>query len=650
MIPPPGTSCWGPTMLVLMKDGFIKVAAASPLLRVADPEYNVEKMLELFSLAHSFGVKILVFPELSITGYTCQDLFLSESLLKRSRKALNEYAEKTSYSDILSFVGYPLEYNGKLYNTAAAVKEGKIISYTAKTNLPAYAEFQEDRWFTPSPDGVIMIDGSIPFGNRIIHRYKDIGVSAEICEDLWVAVPPSNSHASNGANIIVNLSASDEVIGKEEYRRSLVRMQSAKLLSGYVYADASEGESTTDMVFTGADLIAENGSILEESNFETGRLTVSEIDVSRLNEERRRTNTFRMQHDPGYAFVDISFYEVDTVLTRRIDRFPFVPSSDSDRASRCEKILTLQALGLKKRIEHTGSKALVVGLSGGLDSTLALLVAVKAIDMLKRPRKDILAITMPCFGTTKRTKSNAEKLTEALGVSFEEIDIRESVLSHFRDIGQSERDFSVTYENAQARERTQVLMDKANQIGALVIGTGDLSELALGWATYNGDHMSNYAVNASIPKTLVRHIVGYAASLGGPESPVLSDILNTPVSPELIPPKDGVISQVTEDIVGPYELHDFFLYYFVRFGFRPSKIFRLAQIAFDGIYANRVILAWLEIFLKRFFSQQFKRSCLPDGPKVGTVTFSPRGDWRMPSDAALSAFMEDLESVKATVI
>ena len=631
-----------------MKDGFIKVGAASPELRVGQPFFNISKMLELFSLASGYGVKVLVYPELSITGYTCQDLFLQDALIQDSRKALLEFVSATKGSDILSFVGFPLEHNGKLYNTAAAVQDGRILSYTAKRNLPCYGEFQEDRWFTQSPDDVEYIEGGIPFGFKIIHRYGLLSVSAEICEDLWVSSPPSVSHAGNGANIIVNLSASDEVIGKEEYRRNLVSMQSAKLICGYVYADASEGESTTDMVFTGADIIAENGSILNQSSFSTGALTISEIDVSKLNEERRRANTFKIVNDPGYVSVPFTLDMCDTVLTRRIDPYPFVPSDDESRARRAEKILTLQALGLKRRIEHTRAGKLVIGLSGGLDSTLALLVSVKAMDMSGRDRKDIIAITMPCFGTTKRTKGNAEKLAEALGVSFEQIDIKKSVLQHFKDIGQSENDFSVTYENAQARERTQVLMDKANQVGGLVIGTGDLSELALGWATYNGDHMSNYAVNASIPKTLVRHIVSYVASQGGKESKVLYDILSTPVSPELIPPKDGMISQVTEDIVGPYELHDFFLYYFVRFAFPPSKIFRLAKIAFAKTYSDDIIFKWLETFIRRFFSQQFKRSCLPDGPKVGTVTFSPRGDWRMPSDASPELFMEDLNRIKGT--
>ncbi len=627
-----------------MRDGFIKVGAASPELRVADPEYNVSKMLELYNLALSQSVKVLVFPELSITGYTCQDLFLSSALIKKAFSALERYRDETRESDILSFVGFPLSYKGKLYNTAAAVQRGRILSYTAKKNLPSYGEFQEDRWFCPSPDDNIILPSGAPLGNKILHSFENAVISAEICEDLWTACPPSVEHAMHGANIIVNLSASDEVIGKEEYRRSLVAMQSAKLISGYVYADASEGESTTDMVFTGANLIAENGTLLCETNFSIGKLTVSEIDVERLCGERRRTNTFKTLTGGGYEEITLDFKREECILTRKIEKFPFVPSSKKDVSERAEKILSLQALGLKKRIEHTGARKLIIGLSGGLDSTLALLVSVRAMDMLFRPRKDILAITMPCFGTTERTKGNAERLADALGVSFEEINIRGSVLSHFKDIGQSESDYSLAYENAQARERTQVLMDKANMLSGLVVGTGDLSELALGWATYNGDHMSNYAVNASIPKTLVRHIVAYVASRKGEESAVLSDILATPVSPELIPPKDGKISQVTEDIVGPYELHDFFLYYFVRFGFAPGKIYRLARLAFDKIYPGEVIYKWLRIFLIRFFSQQFKRSCLPDGPKVGTVTFSPRSDWRMPSDADVSAFLEDLDA------
>ncbi len=620
-----------------MKDGFIKVAAASPRMKVAAIDYNVKNMISLFEEAKKEKVKVLVFPELGITGYTCQDLFLSEKLLKEAKKGLLEYASKTVGSDVLSFVGYPLQYMGKLYNSAVAIQNGKILSYTLKSNIPAYSEFQEERWFSPSFDEVKYIDG-IPVGNKIIHQWGDFMVAAEICEDLWVASSPSSSHAMNGATLIVNLSASDEVVGKDEYRRSLVLGGSGKCISSYIYASSSTGESSTDLVFISRMMIAENGTMLKESAFSEG-LLVTEIDNDRIISERRRMTTFKQRFD-GYAFVPVSFEEVETHLSRSFSQYPFVPSDAKSLSSRSSLILDLQAMGLKKRIEHTNAKKLVIGLSGGLDSTLALLVSVRAIDMLKRPRKDILAITMPCFGTTGRTLENATKLASLLGVSFEKIDIRESVLSHFRDIGQREDDYSVTYENAQARERTQVLMDKANMLSGLVIGTGDLSELALGWATYNGDHMSMYSVNSSIPKTLVRHLVTYVMNENGPEAGVLADILATPVSPELLPAKDGKISQITEDIVGPYELHDFFLYYFVRLGFTPGKILRIAKIAFSGTYDEDTIKKWETIFLGRFFSQQFKRSALPDGPKVGSVTFSPRSDWRMPSDAVISSFLE----------
>lgn len=639
---------WKYNIIADMKDGFIKVAAASPELKVADPMFNVGKMMELFYLAKGFGVKILVFPELSITGYTCQDLFLSSILQKEAEKALKIYSEHTKGSDMLSFVGYPLSYKGKLYNTAVAVQDGRILSYTAKTYLPSYAEFQENRWFFPSPEKNVRLDDGCLMGNKIIHRAGKFLIAAEICEDLWVPVSPSSSHTANGAQIIANLSASDEVVGKDEYRRNLVAMHSAKTVSAYIYADASECESTSDMVFAGSNIIAENGAILEEGAFALESLTVSEVDVDKLDYERRRLTTFKPDCDPSYSFIDFDFVFSDTVLTRKIGMFPFVPSAMDEKKSRCEKILSLQAVGLKRRIIHTGTKSLVVGLSGGLDSTLALLVSVRAIDMLGRDRRDIIAITMPCFGTTKRTKGNAEKLASALGVSFRTIDIKRSVLSHFRDIGQDPEDLSVTYENAQARERTQVLMDVANSTGGLVVGTGDLSELALGWATYNGDHMSMYAVNASIPKTLVRHIVSYVASQNGPEANVLEDILATPVSPELLPAKDGRISQVTEDIVGPYELHDFFMYYMVRFGFAPAKICRLAEYAFCDVYSKDMIMKWLRVFVKRFFAQQFKRNCLPDGPKVGSVTFSPRSDWRMPSDASASAWLNELDLIGET--
>ena len=633
-----------------MRDGFIKVAAASPSLKVGNPSFNKDRIIKLMNEAEAKGVKILVFPELSITGYTAGDLFFQSALLESATEALLEIAEASAALDVLSFVGYPLRYNGKLYNTAAAVKGGRILAFVAKRNLPNYSEFYEERWFTPSPKENLVLeseDGDILFGSRIIFSASfpsSLKIAAEICEDLWVPDPPSTHHASAGATVLVNLSASDEIIGKSEYRRSLVSGQAARTVSAYIYADASEGESTTDMVFTGSNVISENGTILASVEYSCDSLLITEVDTDRLERERAARNTYMTEED-GYDYIDIEFDEEETLLTRPIDPHPFVPSDEDRRRERCEKILTLQALGLKRRLSHTKSRKVVVGLSGGLDSTLALLVAVRAFDMLALDRKGIVAITMPCFGTTGRTKSNAEKLALAEGVDFRTIDIGESVKSHFRDIGQSMDDLSVTFENGQARERTQVLMDVANKEGALVIGTGDLSELALGWATYNGDHMSMYGVNGGVPKTLVRHLVRYVAETTSikEEAEVLLDILATPVSPELLPARNGEISQVTEDLVGPYELHDFFLYNMVRLSFSPGKIFRLASIAFSGIYDCETIYKWERTFIKRFFQQQFKRSCLPDGPKVGTITLSPRSDWRMPSDGDSEIWLKALD-------
>ena len=633
-----------------MRDGFIKVAAASPSLKVGNPSFNKERIIDLMTEADRKGVKVLVFPELSITGYTAGDLFFQSALLESATEALLEIAEASAALDVLSFVGYPLRYNGKLYNTAAAVKGGRILAFVAKRNLPNYSEFYEERWFTPSPKENLVLeseDGDILFGSRIIFSASfpsSLKIAAEICEDLWVPDPPSTHHAAAGATVLVNLSASDEIIGKSEYRRSLVSGQAARTVSAYIYADASEGESTTDMVFTGSNVISENGTILASVEYSCDSLLITEVDTDRLERERAARNTYMTEED-GYDYIDIEFDEEETLLTRPIDPHPFVPSDEGRRRERCEKILTLQALGLKRRLSHTKSRKVVVGLSGGLDSTLALLVAVRAFDMLALDRKGIVAITMPCFGTTGRTKSNAEKLALTEGVDFRTIDIGESVKSHFRDIGQSMDDLSVTFENGQARERTQVLMDVANKEGALVIGTGDLSELALGWATYNGDHMSMYGVNGGVPKTLVRHLVRYVAETTSikEEAEVLLDILATPVSPELLPARNGEISQVTEDLVGPYELHDFFLYNMVRLSFSPGKIFRLASIAFSGIYDCETIYKWERTFIKRFFQQQFKRSCLPDGPKVGTITLSPRSDWRMPSDGDSEIWLKALD-------
>ena len=633
-----------------MRDGFIKVAAASPSLKVGNPSFNKERIIDLMTEADRKGVKVLVFPELSITGYTAGDLFFQSALLESATEALLEIAEASAALDVLSFVGYPLRYNGKLYNTAAAVKGGRILAFVAKRNLPNYSEFYEERWFTPSPKENLVLeseDGDILFGSRIIFSASfpsSLKIAAEICEDLWVPDPPSTHHASAGATVLVNLSASDEIIGKSEYRRALVSGQAARTVSAYIYADASEGESTTDMVFTGSNVISENGTILASVEYSSDSLLITEVDTDRLERERAARNTYMTEED-GYDYIDIEFDEEETLLTRSIDPHPFVPSDEDRRRERCEKILTLQALGLKRRLSHTKCRKVVVGLSGGLDSTLALLVAVRAFDMLALDRKGIVAITMPCFGTTGRTKSNAEKLALTEGVDFRTIDIGESVKSHFRDIGQSMDDLSVTFENGQARERTQVLMDVANKEGALVIGTGDLSELALGWATYNGDHMSMYGVNGGVPKTLVRHLVRYVAETTSikEEAEVLLDILATPVSPELLPARNGEISQVTEDLVGPYELHDFFLYNMVRLSFSPGKIFRLASIAFSGIYDCETIYKWERTFIKRFFQQQFKRSCLPDGPKVGTITLSPRSDWRMPSDGDSEIWLKALD-------
>lgn len=639
-----------------MKDGFIKVAAGTPNIRVADCDYNAGQIIALMKEAAAQGVKVLALPELCVTGYTCGDLFLQPTLLDGAERALGRILEETKELDLLTALGMPVRNNNKLYNCAVVIHKGIILGLVPKTHIPNYGEFYEARWFTPggSVDNYVAdLCGQRPlmWGRQSFDcNVPDLVIGVEICEDLWAAEPPSSAQAKHGATIILNLSASDEVAGKADYRRALVTGQSARCICGYVYADAGEGESSTDLVFSGHNMIAENGTLLAEKRFSIG-LTISEIDVQRLAYERRRINTFPGEcanvSDGTFSYSSIPDTLVEpceTNLTRPVSPTPFIPADGSRRAERCEEIITIAALGLKKRLEHTNSTCAVVGLSGGLDSTLAILITTKAFDMLGRDRKGILAVTMPCFGTTRRTRSNAEVLALELGTDFREVNIGKAVEQHFADIGQSMEDQSVTFENAQARERTQVLMDLANQRDGLVIGTGDLSELALGWATYNGDHMSMYAVNASIPKTLVRHLVAYEADrLGGRIGDVLRDILDTPVSPELLPPKDGEISQRTEDLVGPYELHDFYLYYAIRWGFPPRKVLRLAARAFDGQYDRQTLLKWLKNFYRRFFSQQFKRSCLPDGPKVGSVALSPRGDWRMPSDAVAKLWLDELE-------
>ena len=637
-----------------MKNGFVKVAAATPDIRVADVEFNTQNIINVMEEAQKNGAKILVFPELCVTGYTCSDLFDHSVLLKASRKALLEIAENTSDKDMLVFVGAPLEVNGKLYNVAAAMNQGEILGFTTKTFLPNYGEFYEMRQFTPGPQTVreITFEGKkIPFGPQILFQAKgmeELVVAAEICEDVWSPIPPSIQAALEGATVIVNCSASDETIGKDTYRRALISGQSARLISGYIYANAGEGESTTDLVFGGHNIIAENGTILKESSRYVNEIIYSEIDLQRITGERRKNTTFQPLDEETLVRVPFTVEETKTFLTRTFPKKPFVPSDEQTRAQRCEEILTIQAMGLKKRLAHTNARTAVVGISGGLDSTLALLVTARAFDMLGRDKKDIIAVTMPCFGTTDRTYQNACEMSKKVGATLIEVPIADAVNVHFRDIGHDPEDHSVTYENCQARERTQVLMDIANKTWGMVIGTGDLSELALGWATYNGDHMSMYGVNASVPKTLVRHLVKYAADDTKDEAlkNVLYDVLDTPVSPELLPPKDGDIAQKTEDLVGPYELHDFFLYFMLRFGYEPSKIFRIACMTFDGEYDKETIFKWLETFCRRFFSQQFKRSCLPDGPKVGTVALSPRGDWRMSSDACVAVWMKDLEACR----
>lgn len=637
-----------------MKQGFVKVAAITPDMRVADVDYNTAEICKNIGEAVEAGAKVLVFPELAITGYTCGDLFFQDALLKSAEEGLRKIVEYTKGKDALIFVGLPFVHAGKLYNVAAALNDGELLGFTTKTFLPNYDEFYEMRYFQPGPTTLeqILFDGKqVAFGPQILfecREMKELVVAAEICEDVWAPVPPSVPAAIQGATIIVNCSASDESVGKETYRRELIKGQSAKLISGYIYASAGYGESTTDLVFGGHDLIAEKGMILTESERFRNGIVYSEIDVKRLAWERRKNTTFQMTHFPyETARVPFSLNVEETELTRKILQTPFVPETETERNLYCKETLMIQAMALKKRLDHTNCKSAVVGISGGLDSTLAILVTAKAYDLLGLDRKDILGVTMPCFGTTDRTYQNACLLVKKLGATLKEVDIKEAVTLHFKDIEHDMNVHDVTYENSQARERTQVLMDIANQTNGMVIGTGDMSELALGWATYNGDHMSMYAVNASLPKTFIKHVVKYYAETCEEKElkEVLLDILDTPVSPELLPPKDGEIAQKTEDLVGPYELHDFYLYYMLRYGYEPSKIYRLAKYAFEGVYDDETILKWLKKFYWRFFSQQFKRSCVPDGPRVSGMSLSPRGDWRMPSDACVAVWIKELEEL-----
>lgn len=635
-----------------MRHGFIKAAALTPKGKVADPVYNTERICEKLKEAYEKKAKIIVFPELCITSYTCGDLFLQEILLREALVSLRKIAACTKGQDALVFVGLPVERRQKLYNVAAVVRDGRILGMIPKTYIPNYGEFYETRHFEPGnaePEEFLLDGEKVPFGSKLLFACEEIPeliVGGEICEDMWAAETPGTSHALAGATVLVNLSASNETVTKDEYRKMLIESGSARLVCGYVYASAGEGESTQDIVFSGHNMIAENGAVLAEAARFTGESVYGEIDVHRLSEERRRLNTFRTRQD-GYTILPFSLKPEETKLTRKFDRAPFVPAEELTRKKRCDDILKLQSYGLKKRFEHTGAKTAVVGVSGGLDSTLALLVTARCFDLLGRDRSNICAVTMPCFGTTDRTYRNACKLAVTLGAVLKEVDIKASVTQHFHDIGQDLDNHDVTYENGQARERTQVLMDIANQRDGLVIGTGDMSELALGWATYNGDHMSMYGVNAGVPKTLVRYLVEYFADTCGNDNlrTVLMDVLDTPVSPELLPPVDGKIAQKTEDLVGPYELHDFFLYYVLRLGFTPSKVYRIARETFGGEYAYEEILKWLKTFYRRFFSQQFKRSCLPDGPKVGSVAVSPRGDLRMPSDACAAIWQKEIEQL-----
>ncbi len=638
-----------------MVHDFVRCGAMIPTIKVADCKNNEIEIIRLLDEAEKNHASVIVFPELCLTGYTCQDIFLQDRLTDEALKSLIRIAAHTAGRGYIAFIGLPYMHMGKLYNVAAAVSDGRILGITPKKHLPNYSEFYEARHFTPCPDSnlVTYIDGKpVPFGGKLLYRcvnMPDLIIGAELCEDVWVTCPPSISHVAAGATLIVNCSASDETTGKDSYRRSLITGQSARLVCSYVYCNAGEGESTQDLVFGGQSIIAENGSLLSEAHRFANESVYADTDLGRIRSERRRITTFdtsdRLINE--YEYIDFSLKMHDLKLRRKYNPAPFVPDSKSDRDARCEEILTIQAMGLKKRLAHTGCRCAVIGISGGLDSTLAMLVTVKAFDMLGIPRSGIQAVTMPCFGTTDRTYQNACHLVEKLGATLREINIKNAVNIHFEDIGHDPQVHDVTYENCQARERTQVLMDIANQSGGMVIGTGDMSELALGWATYNGDHMSMYGVNCSVPKTLVRHLVRYYADTCGDDglTKVLLDVLDTPVSPELLPPVDGVISQKTEDLVGPYELHDFFLYYILRFGFTPSKVYRLARNAFEGIYDDATILKWLRTFYRRFFAQQFKRSCLPDGPKVGSVAVSPRGDLRMPSDASARMWLDELENL-----
>ena len=640
-----------------MNNGYLRVSAVTPKIKVADCSYNIQQIKKLMSDAYENKSKLTVFPEMCITGYTCNDLFLQQALLDAALDGLNEIVRYSSECPgMLTFVGLPYEYNNKLYNVSAALIDGKILGLVPKKYLPNYGEFYELRQFTPGFEKTVdvVINGeTVPFGMNILFKcsnMKGFVVAAEVCEDLWTPAPPSIKHALNGATVIVNTSASNETIGKDKYRYELVKGQSARLVCAYIYSSSGEGESTQDIVFGGHNIIAENGTVLKAAQLFKNESIYVDIDLERISFERRRMSTYEnITSDETYRTVlfETKIQKLD--LIRNYDKTPFVPLQKNERDDRCEEILNIQTYGLKKRLEHTNCKSAVIGISGGLDSTLALLVTVRAFDMLNIDRKKITCVTMPCFGTTDRTYNNAVELTKKLNATLREINIKDAVNQHFKDICHDPMIHDITYENGQARERTQILMDIANQTSGMVIGTGDMSELALGWATYNGDHMSMYGVNVSVPKTLVRHLVNYYAYTCNSKelADILMDILDTPVSPELLPPQeDGTIAQKTEDLVGPYELHDFFMYHILRFGMSPKKLFRIALKTFCDEYDKEVIYKWLRTFVWRFFAQQFKRSCLPDGPKVGSVAISPRGDLRMPSDASSAVWIKELDEIR----
>ena len=640
-----------------MEYGFIRVASATPNIKVADCFYNSKSIIENIKKAEQNKTSLIVFPELCITGYTCSDLFLQDSLLKDSKKALKEILEQTKHLNITCIVGMPIEFLGKLYNCGVCFYKGKILGIVPKTYIPNYNEFYEKRHFNSFKNNHIekfldrdICDYYINFGNIVfnVSNIKNFTFAIEICEDLWSVIPPSSIYSLNGATIMVNLSASNEIAGKPIYRKELIKNQSARCICAYIYSSAGEGESTTDLVFSGHNLIFENGRLLRESKLFTNSIIYADIDLEYINSERRRNTTFETIKTESIYTIDYNMEDIYFDIDRHIDPLPFVPKDENKRNIRCKEIIDIQAYGLKKRIEHIGIKNVVVGISGGLDSTHALIVINHTFELLGYDKKGIIAVTMPCFGTTDRTYNNARKLCEIIGTTLLEINIKDAVLKHFEDINHDPNIHDVTYENSQARERTQILMDVSNKYNGIVIGTGDLSELALGFATYNGDHMSMYGVNASIPKTLIRYLIEYFAKNSNKDlENILMDILNTPVSPELLPPnQNGNIAQITEDIVGPYELHDFFLYNMIRYNYEPEKIYYLAKKAFNNSYDNKTLLKWLEKFYIRFFTQQFKRSCLPDGAKVGSVSLSPRGDFRMPSDASLNGFLERIKKLK----